>query len=63
MGEGIKDCIVDSEIVAIDKKTGRILPFQTLMSRKKKDVKIEDIGVNVCLYLFDCIYLNGKNLL
>ena len=34
-----------------------------LMSRAKKDVKIENIQNQVCVFLFDCIYLNGKSLL
>ncbi len=55
--------IADSEIVAFDTQNKRILPFQTLMSRKKKDVKQEDLKVQVCLFVFDMIYLNGESLM
>ena len=34
-----------------------------LSTRKRKDVKIADIKVQVYLFAFDCLYLNGKNLL
>ena len=33
------------------------------MSRAKKNVEIENIQNQVCVFLFDCIYLNGKSLL
>ena len=36
------------------------MPFQELSKRKRKDVKIEDIQVRVCLFAFDLLYLNGE---
>ncbi len=36
---------------------------QVLSTRARKDVKVEDIKVQVCLYAFDCLYLNGQPLL
>lgn len=33
------------------------------MSRAKKNVEIDNIQNQVCVFLFDCIYLNGKSLL
>lgn len=60
---GVKSFIVDSEIVGIDRETGRILSFQVLMSRNKKNVEIENIKNQVCVFLFDCIYLDGTILL
>ena len=33
---------------------------QMLSTRKRKDVKIADIKVQVYLFAFDCLYLNGK---
>jgi DNA ligase 1 len=36
------------------------MPFQELSRRKRKDVKVEDIQVRVCLFAFDLIYLNGE---
>ena len=52
--------VLDSEAVAIDRTTGKLMPFQELSRRKRKDVKIEDIQVRVCIFAFDLIYLNGE---
>ena len=46
--------------MAIDKDTAKLLPFQELSRRKRKDVKVEDIKVRVCLFAFDLLYLNGE---
>ncbi|KAI6129177.1 DNA ligase I [Pisolithus croceorrhizus] len=40
--------------------TGKLMPFQELSRRKRKDVKVEDIQVHVCLFAFDLLYLNGE---
>lgn len=37
--------IADSEIVAFDTQNNRILPFQVLMTRKKKDVDESSLKV------------------
>lgn len=55
--------IIDCEVVAWDKKEGKILPFQTLSTRKRKDAKEDEITVQVCLFAFDLIFLNGKSYL
>ncbi|KAG8219797.1 ATP-dependent DNA ligase, partial [Butyriboletus roseoflavus] len=55
-----KSFVFDAEAVAIDKTTGKLMPFQELSKRKRKDVKVEDIQVRVCLYAFDLLYLNGE---
>ncbi len=34
-----------------------------LSTRKRKDVEVADIKVQVCLFAFDCLYLNGTMLL
>lgn len=36
---------------------------QVLSTRARKDVKMEDIKVRVCIFAFDCLYLNGETLL
>ncbi|OCH96116.1 ATP-dependent DNA ligase [Obba rivulosa] len=61
--ENTKSFVLDAEAVAIDKDTGRLMPFQELSRRKRKDVKVEDIQVRVCLFAFDLLYLNGEPLL
>lgn len=61
--EKVTDFIADSEIVAFDTNTKRILPFQILMTRSKKNVTVQNVKVTVCLFVFDLIYLNGKSLL
>ena len=38
----------------------KLLPFQELSRRKRKDVKAEDIKVNVCLFAFDLLFLDGE---
>ncbi|KAL1929838.1 hypothetical protein VTP01DRAFT_992 [Rhizomucor pusillus] len=58
-----KSFIIDCEAVAWDREKKSILPFQILSTRKRKDVKEEDIKVQVAIYAFDCLYLNGESLL
>lgn len=58
--EGTQNFVLDAEAVAVDKNTGGLLPFQELSKRKRKDVKVEDIQVKVCLFGFDLLYLNGE---
>ena len=58
-----KSFVLDAEAVAIDRTTGKLLPFQELSRRKRKDVKVEEIEVRVCLFAFDLLYLNGEPLI
>ena len=60
MKDSAKSFVLDAEAVAIDRKTGQLKPFQELSKRKRKDVKVEDIQVRVCLFGFDLLYLNGE---
>ncbi|KAG0051537.1 hypothetical protein BGZ83_003578 [Gryganskiella cystojenkinii] len=55
--------VLDCEAVAWDREQKCILPFQVLSTRKRKDVKEEDIKVQVCIFAFDLLYLNGESLL
>ncbi|KAH9004003.1 hypothetical protein EDB86DRAFT_2886169 [Lactarius hatsudake] len=61
--ENTETFVLDAEAVAIDRATGKLMPFQELSKRKRKDVKVEDIQVRVCLFAFDLLYLNGEPLL
>lgn len=58
--EGTKSFVLDCETVAWDVTEKKVLPFQQLMTRKKKDVKVEDVKVKVCVFAFDLLYLNGE---
>ena len=60
--DGTKSFVLDCETVAWDLKEKKVLPFQQLMTRKRKDVKAEEITVQVCVFAFDLIYLNGEPL-
>ncbi|CAK4031562.1 related to DNA ligase (ATP) [Lecanosticta acicola] len=60
--KGTKSFVLDCETVAWDVEKKHVLPFQQLMTRKKKDVKAEDIKVKVCVFAFDILYLNGEAL-
>jgi DNA ligase-1 len=55
-----KSFVLDCESVGWDMVEKKVLPFQTLMTRKKKDVKAEDIKIKVCVYAFDLLFLNGE---
>ncbi|XP_023377896.1 DNA ligase 1 [Pteropus vampyrus] len=54
--------ILDAEAVAWDREKKQIQPFQVLTTRKRKEVDAAEIQVQVCLYAFDLIYLNGESL-
>jgi DNA ligase-1 len=59
-GEDVKSFVLDSEAVAYDLQTKKLLPFQDLSRRKRKDVRTEDITVRVHVFAFDLLYLNGE---
>ncbi|XP_018057253.1 PREDICTED: DNA ligase 1 isoform X2 [Atta colombica] len=61
-GDEVKNCILDCEAVAWDSEKKQILPFQILSTRKRKDANEEDIKVQVCVFMFDLLYLNDEPL-
>ncbi|KAH2282351.1 hypothetical protein KXW02_004173 [Aspergillus fumigatus] len=58
--DGVKSFVLDCETVAWDTVNKKVLPFQQLMTRKRKDVKAEDVKVKVCIFAFDLLFLNGE---
>ncbi len=58
----ITSFVMDAEVVAMD-LDGRLLPFQTLANRSRKDVNLHDIKVKVGVFAFDLMYLDGESLL
>ncbi|KAL2807655.1 hypothetical protein BJX63DRAFT_411596 [Aspergillus granulosus] len=57
---GVSSFVLDCETVAWDTVNKKVLPFQQLMTRKRKDVKAEDVKVKVCVFAFDLLFLNDE---
>lgn len=58
--------VLDAEAVAWQARgsePGRLLPFQELSRRKRKDVQADSVRVAVKVFAFDLLYLNGASLL
>jgi DNA ligase-1 len=56
--------ILDGEVVAVG-KDGRPFPFQELMRRFKRihGIELAASEIPLCLYLFDCLYLDGRSVI
>jgi DNA ligase-1 len=58
-----KEGIIEGEAVAIDPDTGELLPFQQLMHRRRKyGIRKAAAEFPINLFLFDALYLDGKDL-
>jgi DNA ligase-1 len=58
-----EDVIVEAECVAVDPDTGEMRPFQELMHRRRKyGVKEAMEEYPISLFMFDALYINGKDL-
>jgi DNA ligase-1 len=58
-GQGTESFILEGEVVAVDDQ-GSVKTFQALAGRGKKNVGLSEVKVQVCLYAFDLMYLNGE---
>lgn len=59
-----KDAIIEGEVLAIDPKTRRPMPFQMLSTRIKRKHGIEKAAkeIPIQVNLFDAVYIEGRNL-
>jgi len=58
-----KEAIIEAEVVAIDPDTGEMRAFQELMHRRRKyGVKKAMEEYPVSLFMFDALYVDGKDL-
>merc|ERR1712156_1361840 len=60
--EGLKSAVLDCEAMGWDREKKSIQPFQVLSTRKRKDAVEEEIKVQVCVFAFDLLFLNGESL-
>lgn len=59
-----KEVILDSEAVGVDPKTGRIVPFQETMTRKRKhEIEAASASMPLRFFVFDILYKDGTSLL
>ena len=59
----VKDAIVECEAVAVNPNSGELMAFQELMHRRRKYGIEEAMGhYPVSLFLFDALYVDGKDL-
>ncbi|KAL4857383.1 DNA ligase 1 [Chlorella vulgaris] len=61
--DGVTSVVLDAEAVAWCRETSKVLPFQVLSTRSRKDVTLDNIKVQVCVFAFDCLSINGRTLL
>lgn len=60
----VKNCILDTEAIGIDQKTGKFLAFQETIQRKRKHgVNAKALEVPLCFYTFDLILLDDQVLI
>jgi DNA ligase-1 len=59
-----KDCILDGEVMGVDKKTGKLLPFQDTSTRRRKHgVKSKAAELPIKIFLFDALQKDGQSLI
>lgn len=63
----VESAILDTEVVAVDRGSGdgderRLRSFQELSTRARGDTTADNVSVNVCVFAFDLLLLNGRSL-
>ncbi len=59
-----EDVILDGEAIGYNPQSGKFLPFQETVQRKRKyDIESFSKNVPLKLIVFDCLYLNGRSLI
>lgn len=61
--KNVDSFVLDAEVVAFNRETGKLVPFQILSTRKKSEESAETAKVQVIVEAFDLMYLNGESLL
>lgn len=60
----VKNCILDTEAICLDKQTGKFLSFQETIQRKRKHgVSDKASELPICFYAFDLLSLDDKSLI
>jgi DNA ligase-1 len=60
----IDSLILDSEALGYQKDTGQFLPFQEMMTRRRKhDIAAKSQSLPIKFLIFDVLYLNGQELI
>ncbi|MED6137878.1 tRNA ligase, partial [Stylosanthes scabra] len=59
----VSSFVLDCEIVGYDREKQTIRSFQELSGRPRENVSMGNIKVDVCIFAFDILYLNGRALL
>jgi len=62
--KGIKNAIIDGEIIGIDPKTEKMIDFQKFITRKRKyNIKTQIQKIPAKFMIFDLLYLNNHSLI
>jgi DNA ligase 1 len=60
----VKSLIVEGEAISYNEKTGKFVPFQETVKRKRKhDIEYAAFNFPIRLFLFDILYLNEESFL
>ncbi len=56
--------ILDCEAIAVDKRTGEVVPFQNVLNRIRRKYEVRELSHQIPMQLrpFDILYLNGVSL-